>query len=246
MSLPARQERVLERIEHSLHACDPLRSTFAMFTKLTRDEEMPRLERLEAPSSPLRDWLKRQAQPVRGRRGTTSAWAIGAPGTRLRAIMLVPIVLLALAPAALLGLGIHGVSHGGPAFRPQRTAPALMNWAKTCRPAPHGLRTLDCQGGDSALPASGGHCRGNESHAVGGAGWRPERDRRPRSCAAAQLVRGSPVSLAVAAFALHVAFAVAVGRLLALSAPRGGGGGGRRLVPGRRAAALAVTKGPRG
>ncbi len=104
MSLPARQERVLERIEHSLHACDPLRSTFAMFTKLTRDEEMPRLERLEAPSSPLRDWLKRQAQPVRGRRGTTSARAIGAPGTRLRAIMLVPIVLLALAPAALLAL----------------------------------------------------------------------------------------------------------------------------------------------
>jgi hypothetical protein len=36
MSLPARQERVLERIEHSLHACDPLRSMFAMFTKLTR------------------------------------------------------------------------------------------------------------------------------------------------------------------------------------------------------------------
>jgi hypothetical protein len=137
MSLPARQERVLERIEHS-QACDPLlRSMFAMFTKLTRDEEMPRLEKLQAPSSPLWDWLKRQAQPVRGRRVRRSAWAIGAPGTRRRAIILVPIVLLALAPAALLGLGIHGVSHCGPAFRPQHTAPALMNWAKTCRPAPH-------------------------------------------------------------------------------------------------------------
>jgi hypothetical protein len=140
MSLPARQERVLERIERSLQACDPpLRSMFAMFTKLTRDEEMPRLEKLQAPSSPLWDWLKRQAQPVRGRRATRSAWATGAPGTRLRAIILVPIVLLALAPAALLGLGIHGVSHCGPAFRPQHTAPALMNWAKTCRPAPHGF-----------------------------------------------------------------------------------------------------------
>ena len=138
MSLPARQERVLERIEHSLQACDPpLRSMFAMFTKLTRDEEMPRLEKLQAPSSPLWDWLKRQAQPVRGRRVRRSAWATGAPGTRLRAIILVPIVLLALAPAALLGLGIDGVSHCGPAFRPQHTAPALMNWAKTCRPAPH-------------------------------------------------------------------------------------------------------------
>jgi len=37
MSLPARQERVLGRIEHSLHAGDPrLRSMFATFTKLTR------------------------------------------------------------------------------------------------------------------------------------------------------------------------------------------------------------------
>jgi hypothetical protein len=129
MSLPARQERVLERIEHSLHACDPLRPMFAMFTKLARDEEMPRLEKLQAPSSPLWDWLKRRA--------TRSARATGAPGTRLRAIILVPIVLLALAPAALLGLGIHGVSHCGPASRPQHTAPALMNWAKICRPAPH-------------------------------------------------------------------------------------------------------------
>lgn len=68
-----------------------------MFTKLTRDEEMPPLEKLQAPSSPLWDWLKRQA--------TISAWATGAPGARLRAIILVPIVLLALAPAALLGLG---------------------------------------------------------------------------------------------------------------------------------------------
>jgi hypothetical protein len=136
VSLPARQERVLERIEHSLHASDPLRSMFAMFAKLTKDEEMPRLEKLQAPSSPLWDKLRRVAQPGRA---TKRAWETGAPGTRLRAIIFVPIVLLALAPAALLGLGIHGVSHCGPAFRPQRTAPALMNWAKTCRPAPHGF-----------------------------------------------------------------------------------------------------------
>jgi hypothetical protein len=139
MSLPARQERVLERIEHSLHACDPLKSMFAMFAELTRDQEMPQLEKLQAPSSPLWAWLKRQAQPVRGRRATRSAWATGAPGTRLRVIILVPIVLLALAPAALLGLGLHGVSHCGTAFRPQPAAPALMNWAKTCQPAPHGF-----------------------------------------------------------------------------------------------------------
>jgi hypothetical protein len=42
MSLPACQQRVLDRIEHSLHAGDPrLRAMFAIFTKLTREEEMP-------------------------------------------------------------------------------------------------------------------------------------------------------------------------------------------------------------
>jgi hypothetical protein len=139
MSLPARQERVLERIEHSLQACDPpLRSMFAMFTKLARDEEMPRLEKLHAPSSPLWDWLKRLAQPGRRRREARRARATGTPGTRLWAIVLVPIVLLALAPVAFLGLGMHGVSHCGPTFRPQHTAPA-MSWAKTCRPASHGV-----------------------------------------------------------------------------------------------------------
>jgi putative Ca2+/H+ antiporter (TMEM165/GDT1 family) len=49
-----------------------------------------------------------------------------------------------------------------------------------------------------------------------------------------------------AAFALHVVFAVAVGSLLTLLPHRGGGGGGRRRVTGRRTAALAGTKGPRG
>jgi hypothetical protein len=37
MSLPTCQQRVLDRIEQSLHAGDPrLRSKFAIFTKLTR------------------------------------------------------------------------------------------------------------------------------------------------------------------------------------------------------------------
>jgi Protein of unknown function (DUF3040) len=59
MSLPARQQRVLGRIERSLHASDPrLRSMFATFTKLTRGQRMPRLEQLESQSWLLRSWLQ--------------------------------------------------------------------------------------------------------------------------------------------------------------------------------------------
>jgi hypothetical protein len=45
MSLPTRQERILGRMAHSLHASEPhLTSMFAIFTKLARAEDMPRLE----------------------------------------------------------------------------------------------------------------------------------------------------------------------------------------------------------
>ena len=54
MSLPARQERILGRMAHSLRASEPhLTSMFAIFTKLTRDEDRPRLEALDAWSLPL-------------------------------------------------------------------------------------------------------------------------------------------------------------------------------------------------
>ena len=47
MGLPAGQRRALEKIEHALRASDPrLASLFAVFGRLTRDEEMPRIEQL--------------------------------------------------------------------------------------------------------------------------------------------------------------------------------------------------------
>lgn len=74
MSLPARQARVLARIEHSLHASEPrLTSTFAIFAKLTREEEMPRLEELGSRRLPFRGWRKRLARPRPG--GRTAAGA---------------------------------------------------------------------------------------------------------------------------------------------------------------------------
>jgi hypothetical protein len=143
MSLPARQQRVLDRIEGSLHACEPrLRSMFAMFTTLTGDEDMPRLEELHSwslslsLSLSLRGWRRRLPRSRRGRRPAGRAWAVGAQLFGLRAVLLVTVMLLALAPAVLLGLGTRGVSRCGPANRPQRTVPTL-NRLTTCPPEPH-------------------------------------------------------------------------------------------------------------
>jgi hypothetical protein len=137
MSLAARQQRVLDRIEGSLHACEPqLRSMFAMFTTLAGDEDMPRLEELHSWSLSLRGWRRRLPRSRRGRRQAGHAWAVGAQPFGLRAVLLVTVMLLALAPAVLLGLGTRGVSRCGPVNRPQRTLSAL-NRPTTCPPEPH-------------------------------------------------------------------------------------------------------------
>jgi hypothetical protein len=47
MSLPASEQRALDRIEETLHAGDPrLRSLFMIFTRLTQHEAMPSTEQV--------------------------------------------------------------------------------------------------------------------------------------------------------------------------------------------------------
>jgi glycerol uptake facilitator-like aquaporin len=47
MGLPVRQRRVLERIESTLQGSDPkLAALYAIFARLNRDEEIPRVEQL--------------------------------------------------------------------------------------------------------------------------------------------------------------------------------------------------------
>jgi hypothetical protein len=47
MGLPVRQRRVLEHIESSLQGSDPkLAALYAIFARLNRDEDMPRVEQL--------------------------------------------------------------------------------------------------------------------------------------------------------------------------------------------------------
>ena len=67
MSLPTRQQRSLDRIERKLIASDPvLHSWFAIFTRLTRDEEMPRIEEVRARLARFGGWLARSDVLLRG------------------------------------------------------------------------------------------------------------------------------------------------------------------------------------
>jgi hypothetical protein len=108
MSLPACQERILHGMETALRTCEPrLASLFAIFTRLTRDEEIPRTEQLEP--LPWLSWHRlRRGQGGRSRRraGSTPGRA-GAAGTRpaarLREMLLIPVLLIVVASALLAG-----------------------------------------------------------------------------------------------------------------------------------------------
>jgi hypothetical protein len=63
MSLPASEQRALDRIEETLHAGDPrLRSLFMIFTRLTRHEAMPSTEQVNA--RPRTSLLRAIAIPI--------------------------------------------------------------------------------------------------------------------------------------------------------------------------------------
>ncbi len=67
MGLPARQEKALDGIESALRASDPkLAAFYATFTRLTRGEEMPRIEQLRDRASRLLAGLRRFAGVVIG------------------------------------------------------------------------------------------------------------------------------------------------------------------------------------
>lgn len=124
MSLPPRQQRTLERIERKLIASDPvLHSWYAIFFRLTRDEEMPRIEEVKDRVARFGAWLRRRTFPVRRR--------IPHLSTRAKAILFFPAAL-----AAMVGTLLIGAS--GPAMQRCATsvrAPAteLVVKARQCR-----------------------------------------------------------------------------------------------------------------
>jgi hypothetical protein len=128
MGLPARQRRVLERIESTLRGSDPrLAALYAIFAKLTRDEEMPRIEQLRQGASVLFARLRLVSAAVLAR--------LHIPiGPRQRAALFFPLAI-ALAAVSI----VFAVRSGpGSGCTPVRTVAAAKYTAKSrlCRAAP--------------------------------------------------------------------------------------------------------------
>jgi hypothetical protein len=111
VSLPVGQQQVLDRIETDLEGCEPgLRSMFAIFTRLTRDDGAPRTESLRPEGRRLR-WTRSD---------------LGLAG-RLRAVIAVPLFLGLLALFVFMGISN--------AAAPDCRAAATLRAAPTLPPA---------------------------------------------------------------------------------------------------------------
>jgi hypothetical protein len=141
MSLPACQERMLSGIADALRKGEPrLASIFAIFSRLTRDEALPRTEQL-TPQPWLRRMLARAGRawrffypppPPRGIAATR-------PTARLRAAVVLPVLLIIMASATVVA-AIGGTPSCTPAHRP---AAIQTRWATcaasgTVAQSPHG------------------------------------------------------------------------------------------------------------
>jgi hypothetical protein len=124
VTLPVSQQRTLDRIDRMLRDSDPrLVALFAIFTRLTWDEEIPRIEEIRAGLTRISGWIARRMEAVRRRTPRVPR--------RMKAILVFPAALAAVACALLIG------SSGPAAHRCAATvrAPAaeLIVKARQCR-----------------------------------------------------------------------------------------------------------------
>ncbi len=97
---------MLDRIDRTLRDSDPrLVALFSIFTRLTWDEEIPRVEEIRARLARFGGWIALRTLPVRRR--------IPRPSDRVKAILFFPAALAAVACALLIG-------GSGPAVAPLR------------------------------------------------------------------------------------------------------------------------------
>jgi hypothetical protein len=103
MGLPARQRRILGRIESALRGSDPrLAALYSIFARLTRDEEIPRIEQ-------LRHSVVLALSRARLRLASAGAMARRRLVPRPRAVLLFPLALcLAVASIVFAIRASHG------------------------------------------------------------------------------------------------------------------------------------------
>jgi hypothetical protein len=127
MGLPVRQRRVLERIESALRGSDPkLAGLYAFFSRLTRDEDMPRIEQLRHRA--MRAFARLRPVPA-------AATAAGVGSRRpptLRTMIFLPVVL-ALAVTSIV-FAIRSTSSYGCAPVQQAAAAKYIAKTRLCRP----------------------------------------------------------------------------------------------------------------
>jgi hypothetical protein len=127
MGLPASQRRILERIDDALRGSDPrLAALFAIFTRLTRDEEMPRIEQVRARAEMFTAWF-------RYRIGAFGRWFSAPRRARLRAALFFPVALAIVASAVVLVDTFPGTSRCAAAPRTPGTAHPSAR-SKVCTP----------------------------------------------------------------------------------------------------------------
>jgi len=130
MSLPIGQQHVLESIEGKLAESDPrLVSLFSIFTRLTLTEKMP--------------WIEQVAvRPVADRLGMVAywfRWKARRPAARVRAMVVLPAVLTAVACALTIAFGFPGGQRPMPGARTPAArelvikSRALVGRARICR-----------------------------------------------------------------------------------------------------------------
>ena len=124
MTLPARQQRALNRIERRLRDSDPrLLSLFAIFTRLTHEEDMPRVEEVKARLARIAGWAARRTAPVRRR--------IPRPSDRVKAVLFFPAALAMLVCALLIGASAPTVQRCATTIR--SPASEFIVKARQCR-----------------------------------------------------------------------------------------------------------------
>jgi hypothetical protein len=129
MGLPARQRRVLDRIESALRGSDPrLAALYAIFGKLTRDEEMPRIEQLRHRAVML-------AWHLRYRLVRFFSRVFGRLAPRQRAAIFFPLAL-ALAITSIVFAAILSPGPSCTPMTPLAAGAKYMAATKLCRPSP--------------------------------------------------------------------------------------------------------------